>query len=321
MVEDRSGIRTDGHSAVATIFAPDGTVVKDSWVVAEGDIWSNVAAYQGGFAVRVAGIIYFFDNSGTLKGQVDEATSGENFTRDRGDGTRLAAHINSPFVFLAGQVSGANRIELAAFDSRDQSFAGKTVVSEPAFAGGFDRANLAVDALNRIAVGWTSQPTGYEQQQVAVRVFSFDPATKAFTALTESFLPFINAAPTGGIHSFQMNLAKTTKQILEAAKGEINLQNKPDQGVNSPKEINFYTVFSSPDPKEDPTTPAGGSTGGDGVMTVARTGSNISITWTGSGFTLQSATAIGGTWTPVTTTGNSYTAAITGQNMFFRLKK
>jgi hypothetical protein len=321
VVEDRSGIRTDGHSAVATIFAPDGTVVKDSWVVAEGDIWSNVAAYKGGFAVRVAGIIYFFDNSGTLKGQVDEAASGEIFSRDRGDGTRLAAHINSPFVFLAGQVSGANLIELAAFDSRDQSFAGKTVVSEPAFAGGFDRANLAVDALNRITVGWTSQPTGYELQQVAVRVFSFDATTKTFTPLTASFLPFINAAPTGGIHSFQMNLAMTTKQILVAAKGEINLENKPDQGANSPKEINFYTVFSSPDPKDDPTAPADGSTGGDGVMTVARAGANISITWTGSGFTLQSSSAIGGTWTPVTTTGNSYSAAIAGQNMFFRLKK
>jgi hypothetical protein len=33
-------------------------------------------------------------------------------------------------------------------------------VSEPAFAGGFDRANLAVDALNRVTASWVSKPDG-----------------------------------------------------------------------------------------------------------------------------------------------------------------
>jgi hypothetical protein len=44
----------DSDAAVATIFAPDDTVVKESFVVANGDIWSNVAPFQGGFAVRAS---------------------------------------------------------------------------------------------------------------------------------------------------------------------------------------------------------------------------------------------------------------------------
>jgi len=325
VVEDRAKVlNPDGDATVATIFAPDGTVVKDSWVVAAGDIWSNVAAYQGGFAVRVNGIIYFYDNAGTLKGQVDQATSGESFDRGRGDGTRIAGHINSPYVFLVGQASGSNLMKIAAFDSRNQTLVAKAVVSEPSFAGGFDRANLAVDALNRVAVGWVSQPTGYEQQQVATRILAFDPVAKSFSYLTPSFLPFINAAPTGGIRTLQMNLSMTTKQILVAAKGEINLQDKPDQGANSPHEINFYTVFSHPDPKEDPTTPASGTSGGGPTLVISRSGANVTMTWTGSGFTLQSAGTLGGTvtWNDIATTGNTYTSAGTpGAAQFYRLHK
>jgi hypothetical protein len=74
---------------VATIF-PDGSVVKESFVV-ERDIWSNAAAYQGGFAVRVNGIIYFYDNAGNLKGQVDQSTSGESFDAGRWHGSPLTS--------------------------------------------------------------------------------------------------------------------------------------------------------------------------------------------------------------------------------------
>jgi len=82
VVEDRSrAIETESDAPVATVFAPDGSVVKDSFVVAKGDIWSNVAPFKGGFAVRAkpqdgsaTRIIYFYDNAGKLLGQVDQAT-------------------------------------------------------------------------------------------------------------------------------------------------------------------------------------------------------------------------------------------------------
>lgn len=70
VVEDRSLVRrTDGNCAVATIFAPDGSVVKESWKVADGDLWSNVAAFSGGFAVRVAGKLLLLRQRGRRAGR------------------------------------------------------------------------------------------------------------------------------------------------------------------------------------------------------------------------------------------------------------
>lgn len=256
VVDDRSNTHATDRAATAVIVAPDGKIVKDTFLIDIGQIWSNVAAYQGGFCVRVNGTLRFYDNDGNLKGQAAQNTSGESYDSGRGDGTRIASHINSPYVFLAGKVSTGNLVKVAVWDARDQKFVTVTEVSEPAFAGDFDRVNLAVDALNRITVSWVSKPPGYEQNQVAARVLAFNAGAKSITALTKSFLPFVNAGKTG-IRTLQMSVAMTTKEICIAAKGEINLQNKPEQGVNSPREINFYTVISHPDPKDDPTPPAG----------------------------------------------------------------
>jgi hypothetical protein len=280
VVEDRSKVRNpNGNCAVATIFAPDGSIVKESFKVADGDIWSNATAYQGGFAVRVAGIIYFYDNAGTATGQVDQNTSSALFDRGRGDGTRLAGHVNSPYVYLTGKVTDGPLVRLAVWDSRTRTFVAITDASEGAFTGGFDRATLSVDALDRITVAWVSQPAGYEAQQVAARVLSFNGTTKAFTALTKSFLPFVNAAKSGGIRTFQMSVATTTRQILVAAKGEINLQNNPSAGANSPRELNFYAVISHPDPKDDPTPAATGPAKKNFTTTVVQASG---ASWTGA---------------------------------------
>ena len=195
-----------------------------------------------------------------------------------------------------------------------------STVSELGFAGAWDRIGLAVDALNRVVVGGVVQPTGFANQQVAARVLAFDPATKTITPLTPSFFAFINVSP-GDIRTLQMNPSITTKQILIAAKGEINLQNKPELGPNSPREVNFYTVLSHPDPKDDPTHRLA-PTGNGPKLTITRSGGNITITWDQDGFTLQTSPVItGGTWTTVTTTGRSYTTAATSGTAFFRLNK
>lgn len=312
VVEDRSLVfRTDGNAAVATIFAPDGTVVKDSFKVADGDLWANVAAFNGGFAVRVAGKLYFFNNAGVPQGDpVDQATSGESFDPGRGDGTRLAGHINSPYVYLVGRVVGSTSVRVAIWDGRTRAFVVAADVSESGFRADADRAHAGVDALNRFVVGWVSRPEGYEQQVIAARVLRFDEATKTVIPLTSSFLPFVNSAPQGGIRSLGMSVATTTKQILVAAKGEINLQNQPAQGANSPREINFYTVISHPAPAEDPTTPVGGGVT-DVRVAVTRSGGNLTITSTPSplpaGWVLQLGPSVKGPWvtqagatTPVT---------------------
>ena len=256
VVDDRSGALDPSTSSTAVIIAPDGSIVTESFLVETRDLWSNVAAYKGGFAVRVHESIHFFDNSGTLLGTINQDTSGESFDTGRGDGTRISAHINSPFLYLAGKVTGSTTVKLAVWDSRDQSFVTVADVSEPAFAGDFDRVNLAVDALDRVTVAWDSQPAGYGAIQVATRILAFDGSS--ITPMTASFLPFVNAAKEGGIRTTRMSVAMTTREIMIAAKGEINLSNNPAAGADSPGEINFYTVISHPDPMDDPTTPVGG---------------------------------------------------------------
>jgi hypothetical protein len=327
VIEDRSrAFNAASDCVVATLFAPNGTVVKDSWEVAPGDIWAGVAPFKGGFAVRAkpsdgtaTRLIYFYDNAGTLKGTVDQAASGASFDTGRGDGTRMFGHINSPYVYLAGKMSNTKIVKVAAFDARSQKFVAIADVSEGAFTGDFDRANGAVDALNRLTVSWVAQPAGYANQQVAARVFAFNGTN--FTALTKSFFAFVNYA-TNDVRTLQMSVAMTTKQICVAAKGEINLQNKPELGKNSPKEVNFYTVFSHPNPQDDPTTPAGGAASGP-TLKIAIAGSTVTLSWDSSfaGYTLESKAALSdATWTAVGT-ANPTTQTVGAGSKFYRLRK
>ena len=335
VVEDRSGIFnpnagvpniSDYYAVVATIFAPNGSIVKEAFKVADGDIWSNVAAYRGGFAVRCRPTdqtntrwIYFFDNAGNLIGHVDQAVTGKACDTGRGDGTRIAGHINSPYVFLVGSVgSPTHLVPLSVFDSRDSSFVTSFDVTEVGFEATADRVGLAVDALNRVVISWTSQPTGYLQSQVAARVLALNESTKALAPLTHSFWAFINTCGTNNIHSLQMNPAMTTKQILIAAKGEINLQNHPQNDVNSPKEVNFYTVFTHPAPQDDPTSPLGA----EPILSVSLSGTTLTISWPTSftGFTLESKNALTDpSWTTVGTANPAVITIGTG-NKFFRLR-
>ncbi len=322
VVEDRSRLfRPDGNATVGTVIKPDGSIVKETFKVADCDpgFWSNVAPFQGGFAARVAGILYFYDNDGNLLGSVDQATSGEGFDRGRGDGTRIAGHVNQPYVFLAGKVNTGPFVRVAAFDTRTRTFVAAAEASEGGFRGDFDRANLAADALGRVIVSWVAKPDGYEQQQIAARVLALEGTS--FRALTPSFLPFINQSPVGGIRSIQMSVAMTTKQLLVAAKGEINLENKPELGVTSPRELNFYTVISHPAPAEDPTPSAVAST----PITVGsvKTAGGITVSWTGGNapFKVQKRASIAtGNWTDVSTTSNrSVELPVDGDAGFYRV--
>lgn len=325
VVEDRSGVLNAGNAAVATIFAPDGSVVKESFLVAPGDIWANVAAVKDGFVVRVQGKLYFYDNAGNAQGEpVDQDTSGESFDRGRGDGTRLAGHINSPYVVLVGKVTTGSVVRAAAWDARTRAFVAVTDVSEGGFRGDFDRAAAAMDALGRITVAWASRPDGYEQQQVATRVLVVDDSVtpRVIRPLTASFLPFVNTHQAGGIRSVGMTVAMTTKQILVAAKGEINLQNSPAQGANSPREINFYTVISHPDPKDDP-TPGIGGTGP--TLFVTRGVNQLTVTSNPqplpAGFVLQAAQSANGPWTTLPNQNTPATVVINDPSVIIRAVK
>ncbi len=315
---------TAGEVTTAAIVTPTGKVVKDHWLVDPHDIWDNVAPCQGGFCVRVHNLLYFYDDAGNLKGSVDQATSGETFDAGRGDGTRIGGHINSPYVYLIGKVTTANVVRIAVFDSRTQTFVAKTDASEGAFVGGFDRADIAVDALNRVTATWVSQPAGYTQQQVAARVLAFDSTNKVFNPLTPSFFAFINFS-TNSISTYGMNVSMTTRQIMVAAKGQINLENTPAAGPDSNHEINFFTVFAHPAPANDPTPPVGG--GGLKIVSVTASaaGTSVTLSWSGGSgpYNVQSKAALSAAqWQSVTnTTQTSVTVPIVGRTGFFRVSQ
>ncbi|MBL9168092.1 MAG: hypothetical protein JNN07_10155 [Verrucomicrobiales bacterium] len=312
MVEDKSKLRNpNGDAASAAIFRPDGSVVKDTFLVANGSIWGNLAAYKGGFCVRVSGVLYFYDNEGNLQGSISNVVTGGAFDDGRGDNTRLAAHINTPYVFLAGPASGIPTVRLAVFDSRDRSFVAIADVADAGIEGvarpDFDRANLAVDALGRVAVAYELVRPGNEStktlRQTYLRVLAFDDVAKTLRPLTASVAAFANydrtleadAAPL--IKTERPTVAMTTKEIMVAAKGitrkdpslPLSLENVTlDETV-------VYTILSHPDPKNDPTPAVGG--GVQPTISISKSGDNVVITFTG---TLESkATVNGATWQAV----------------------
>ncbi len=321
VIHDQSGyLSGNGSATSAAIITPTGTVVKGPWLVDPNDIWDNVAAYKGGFAVRVHNMMYFYGDDGTLMGSVDVvASSGVSFSTDRGDATRIAAHINSPYVYLCGS-PGNQQIWLAVFDSRTQSFVTASEVSEPSFVATTGRAAVASDALDRITCVWESQPAGYGATQVAARVLKFDATSKTISPLTHSFWVFMNTSPTGNILSHTMNVSMTTKQICVAAKGDINLQDDPSAGTNSPVDIDFFTVFSHPAPADDPTTPIGGQ---EPDLTITLNGNQATLSWPTNdvGFTLESANSLtNSSWKAVGTADPTTVPVGTGSK-FYRLRK
>jgi hypothetical protein len=268
VIDDLSDLVAPQRSATAVIVGPDGSIVKDSFVIGSGQIWSNVCAFNGGFCVRLNGILMFYDNSGNSTGLAAQTDAPVPFDTGRGDGTRIASHINSNYVYLSG--AGAGDVHIAVWDARDQSFQGSINVNELSAANGgtdpldfrvaFDRVSLAVDALDRVLVTYVAQPDGFTLPQVAARVLAFDPTAASFSYLTQSFFPFINADTQfsgifPAIGSYTPSASMTTKQLLIAAKGRPNTMNMPDQGSDVAGDTNFYTVITHPDPKDDPTPP------------------------------------------------------------------
>ena len=285
VVDDKAGLHNfsnDGaavRAATGVILAPDGSVVKDSFVIcaedpvegepcADTQIWSNVAAGNGFFCARVRSTLVFYSNDGDRLGAIGQAASGLNFDGGRGDGTRIAGHPNSNYIYLAGSV-GDNNIGVAAFDGRDQSFAAASIVNEANFSEPPGRTGVAVDALDRVAIAWGSTIAAIEAPavQVVCRVLSFSgngggAGTAGFSPMTPTFFAFNNfynetGAPAA-IESRTPNVSMTTEAICVTAKGTINLENMPQDGGNSVNEQNFYTVFAHPDRQDDPTAPAGG---------------------------------------------------------------
>lgn len=327
LVEDRSRLRNPaGNATTATIVSPTGAIVKETFVVANGDIWCNLAAYQGGFAVRASGILYFYGNDGTLRGTLDGNASGVAFDRGRGDATRIAGHINRPYVYLAGVapiITPAGNIDagvrLAVFDPR--TLTAVTSIRVDALSGGFGRVVVTSDALDRVTVAYESKPAGFSQNQVVARVLQFNGCTLRIEPLTENFFAFQNHGEVDFATS-NPSVSMTTRQILVAAKGRVNLANNIAAGPDSFAQTSLYTVIAHPNPQDDPTQPvAGGGVVLSKAVVVA--GGKFELSWQGgkAPYTLQTRSSITGSWTDVQTgiTGNAVSIQAGGKQAYFQV--
>ncbi len=107
----------------------------------------------------------------------------------------------------------------------------------------------------------------------------------------------------------------TTREILIAAKGEINKGNVVASGPDSQKQTTFYTVIAHPAPKADPTTPIDT---GRPTVSISRDGVNVVIRFTG---TLQSSGSVSApSWQPVAgaTSPLTLTPAQQSSNQYYR---
>lgn len=326
MIDDKTAlISLTGEVTTFAIIKPDGTTVKGPTLVDPRDIWDNMAAYKGGFAIRVHNKLYFYDNNGNLQHTNDIViSSGLAFGTGREDSSRIGSDIRSDYVYLAGQTpeTSTGPVNVAIWDARTGNFVAKAAVTDgdPAVFR-TDRVTVAVDALDHFCVAYVFQPTTAFSQQVAARVMAFDGTN--ITYLTHSFFPFVNSennpANILGLTSVTPNVAMTTSFICIAAKGAINSTNNPAAGPDSPNETTFYTVIYNPLP------PAA-------QITATMSGSNLIVSWPVAAglFTIQVEPALSpASWAnlspqpPAVQVGDTYQASIpiSTSPSFFRLKR
>ncbi len=317
VIADATGFLTpSGRSPVFTIVTPTGEIIAGPTLVTTGEIWDNVAAFAGGFAVRDGSFIAFYDDLGNLISTNNVNTaSGLSFDTGRGDGTRIASDIRSHYVYLAGETpisSPNNPVSIAIFDPTTGACVATNTVSDinPANAT-IDRVNLAVDALDHFCVAYDMNPNPaiWVNDQIVARIGHFDGTNVTYA--TSSFFAFINAEnnPNNvqGFLSENPSVAMTTSYICMAGKGTLNSTNNPAGGPDTTAQTTLYTVLRNPYAVALPPT-----------LSISETASNsVVVSWTGGG-TLQSASALNGTWTNLTN-GSPATLTIGPGDMFFRV--
>jgi len=322
--DDRMGyLDSDSELTSFSIITPTGGVVKSATLVDLNDIWDNVAAYRGGFAIRVHNLLYFFDNNGTATHTNDiNISSGLTFGTGREDASRIGSDIRSYYVYLAGRTPDTVKspVSVAIWDSRTGAFVARATVSDTdPSVHTVERVVVAVDALDRCCVAYSLQPTAdFTKRQVAARVMKFDGANVSY--LTHSFFPFVNYEnnPTNllGLESFHPSVAMTTRQICIAAKGQINSTNNPAGGPNTALQTQVYTVINHPDPQN---TPGAALL----ITSITASGQIVTITWTGGTgpYLLQQKSSLNDPeWQNVLTTPRqTESVALQGGSAFFRV--
>ena len=254
VVEDRCmGVFLEGTAAIGTIFNGEtGAVIKKPWNTAGDEathsIWSNVVAFKGGFAVRTEAITSIYDNDGNLKYFINHDDWTTITDKGRGDGQRIAANINSNYVYFTGKNGDGNMV-LSRFDAvgttDPASIKGlkEIVVNEDTYTfGKFDWADAAVDEYDNICVTFEDLFSD-GQNNVVARVFKSDmtPATPSFYAF--KYHDTRDGASLTGFNTHEGKVSMDNKSIVVAANG-ITWDEKAKS--ISPAEQTLFVVLENP---------------------------------------------------------------------------
>jgi len=358
VIDDKTEIIDPANGEVTTfaVIKPDGTIVAGPTEVRATDIFDNVCAFKGGFAVRVHELMYFYNDEGVLQtnSPVNVLTSsglvwGNDATGagGRGDAYRIGGNIGSYYVYMAGGTTngvknGANPnpgpvVCVAAWDTRTGKCVATAPVCEldPSYYHS-DRTMIAVDASDHFTVAYKLEPTvAFPQFQTMGRIGQL--AGGNITWLGPSFFAFYNHDAYGGqtygntnspayYETDEPNVAMTSQAICFAAKATINSTNNPAAAPDTQPQTTVYTVISNPAYVPSAAAPS---------MTAILSAGNVIISWNASAglFTLVSSTnpaASLSTWAAVSpqppTTGPvngkySMTVPVKAGDQYFDLKK
>ena len=253
--EDRTGNLVAGRAAIATVFNGETGEVINGPFVGTGDgsaraIWSNVAAFNGGFVIRASGLLTVYDNDGNMRYMLDqgEFTTVADFAR--GDATRITGSNGSNYVYIFGKDHNEDMV-LSRFDAVNSSQGNIVGINEVRVneeAGSFGRAELAVDDFDNVCVAW--EILFSENKQIVARIFNsnMDPVTPTFFAFIHH-----DAADSGeqmGFLSHESNVSMDNERIIIAANG---ITKDPDTGQLTPGEQTFAIVLENP--LQDTATP------------------------------------------------------------------
>jgi hypothetical protein len=288
------------RNPVVTIFGPDGSIVKESWWIGDANqLWANVAAFRGGFCIRQAAKIYFFDNAGT---PYKTNTVSAPIDTSRGDYARLGSDIRSSYVYLASPNStgtASTNVNLAIWDTWTGNQVLITNISDDVpnlkslASSDAIRCGVAVDALDRVCVVYHAVPDQWylNNNQVMARVMAFDGTNVSF--LTPTFLPFLNSNTNTANVEFKTqypHVSMTMQAICIAAKGYVNSTNDVASGPDTKSDTTVYTVITHPEPQGQPRPTLG----------ISRSGNDVVISWEADAglFTLRYRGSAGqdGTW-------------------------
>lgn len=247
--EDRTRFTVGGTAAVAAIYNGETGARITPPFVANGDgvpkeIWSNVAAFNGGFMVRNSGTLTTFDNEGNVKLTLDQLALSSVADTGRADDSRICGSIDNNYVYLSGKDLDGE-ISLTQIDAITGTTVKEVKVTEEFFldiAEAYSTVDCAVDDAGNVVVSWSTKFIGVLQPDAMARIFNSDlePVTPSFFVFNAH-----NSDAEGdlGYRSAEGNCSMDNQRIVIAMNGIID---DVETGEYTPAESTLVTVLANP---------------------------------------------------------------------------